>query len=854
MLMSDLLYWGLPSAALLINSLLFLILSLSKKDRQINSFMLFIAVMIFWAATSLLMKAQVPPGVLFYNRAMVASITMVPYFAFLFISIFTNQIKKIAIAFWSVVIFVIQIVNALGLAITSAEMVPVEINGIISYELVYTMGWVAYLCFGAVFLLLAYCMNLIRKGFKQGKRNSNSLRPVLYGLFILYIGMALNVIPEIGKYPFDFAFGIVTSAFLMYAIYKNRVVELRIVLTRALIFTILMTVIVALITLFVGNAMSYFGGINSGLSREVLTLLSTMISILLFQPLFMVIHRLVDRYFYQKENAQNNRIKQFTLTISNNLNLENITEELMKVVYEITGNDRIYIYLKNGGDDFTFYSAHKKLDRLSFVLNASHPFVRWFRQFDDIIQDEFLDNHPFFKTMWDKERNELMYMRFEAALPLKYHGNLIGILLMSSKDNTTSMSVDQLNMVSTLSAAASIAISNAHMFERVSKEAVMDSLTNVYNHRYFMDQLVKHTRNVRTQMVSLIMMNADMLGVFNDIYGHYAGDVALSKMASAIQFVCGSRGIVCRFASDSFGVILPYMDATAAYEMSEKIRVRIVSTSVAENGSDARYITVSCGISSAPSMALDDKDLLSKANTALRFAKLNGKNQSVIYSEEMNDFKMNGATDEMNMATIYALTAAIDAKDHYTFGHSQRVAKYAVAIATEAKASPDEIELIRQASLLHDIGKIGIPESILTKYTRLTDDEYETMKKHVDMSITIIKYLPAFSHVIPAVVGHHERWDGKGYPRRIKGENIPFSARCIAIADAFDAITSDRHYKTYLSVEYAVDEIERNAGTQFDPNLAAIFVQLLREGKMIIEPSRSNVSNTTSTAINQWKA
>ncbi|HBS91481.1 MAG TPA: hypothetical protein DEA51_03305 [Erysipelotrichaceae bacterium] len=253
-------------------------------------------------------------------------------------------------------------------------------------------------------------------------------------------------------------------------------------------------------------------------------------------------------------------------------------------------------------------------------------------------------------------------------------------------------------------------------------------------------------------------------------------------------------------------------------------------------------------------MALDDKELLSKANTALRFAKLNGKNQSVIYSEEMNDFKMNGANDEMNMATIYALTAAIDAKDHYTFGHSQRVAKYAVAIATEAKASADEIELIRQASLLHDIGKIGIPESILTKYTRLTDDEYETMKKHVDMSITIIKYLPAFSHVIPAVVGHHERWDGKGYPRRIKGENIPFSARCIAIADAFDAITSDRHYKTYLSVEYAVDEIERNAGTQFDPNLAAIFVQLLREGKMIIEPSRSNVSNATSTAINQWKA
>ena len=147
--------------------------------------------------------------------------------------------------------------------------------------------------------------------------------------------------------------------------------------------------------------------------------------------------------------------------------------------------------------------------------------------------------------------------------------------------------------------------------------------------------------------------------------------------------------------------------------------------------------------------------------------------------------------------------------------------------------------------MLHDIGKIGIPENILTKYTKLTDDEYETMKKHVDMSITIIKYLPSFSHVIPAVIGHHERWDGTGYPRKISGENIPFAARCIAIADAFDAITSDRHYKSYLSVDYAVDEIERYAGKQFDPKLASIFVKLVRSGKLIIEPSRASNYPTT---------
>ena len=192
---------------------------------------------------------------------------------------------------------------------------------------------------------------------------------------------------------------------------------------------------------------------------------------------------------------------------------------------------------------------------------------------------------------------------------------------------------------------------------------------------------------------------------------------------------------------------------------------------------------------------------------------------------------------------VYALTAAIDAKDHFTFGHSQRVARYACAIAEEMNASKEEVELIRTASLLHDIGKIGVPESILTKQTSLSDEEYETMKRHVDMSITIIKYIPSFSHVIPAVMGHHERWDGYGYPRKIAGENIPFSARCIAIADAFDAITSDRHYKSFLSTEHALEEIERNAGTQFDPQLAQAFVRVVKSGRLIIEPSRNNTVN-----------
>jgi diguanylate cyclase (GGDEF)-like protein/putative nucleotidyltransferase with HDIG domain len=630
----------------------------------------------------------------------------------------------------------------------------------------------------------------------------------------------------------------------MYAIYKEHVVELRIVVTRTLVFTLIMTLLFGAVALLVNQLLDFFDQINNGMSREIFVLLSTLITIIIFQPLFSLIHRLVDNFFNKKENHQNNLIKNFTLSASNNLNLEHLVQELLKVVYQLTNNDDISIFFKNSqNDDFGYYASYKKLNRVNLNLRQNHPFVQWFNQFNDVIKEEYLNTHPIFKTLWEKERQELVLIRFEAAIGLKYNNEIIGMLIISSKDYQTLLSNEDLNAVSTLCATASIAMSNARMFDKFQKEAIMDSLTGLYNHRYFIEQLQKQTKDLRSQMVSLIMINIDMFALFNEIYGHYAGDLVLQRVSEAIQFVNGERGTICRYGGDVFAIILPYVDSRSAYELAEKIRERVEITSMAKGDEITRNITISAGICSAPSIASDDKDLISKATAALRYAKVTGKNKSVIFNPEIHDQKMNdSASDEMNMATIYALTAAIDAKDHYTFGHSQRVAQYATAIAKEAGASKEEVEMIRQASLLHDIGKIGIPEHILTKFTRLDDEEYEIMKMHVDMSITIIKYLPSFSHVIPAVVGHHERWDGSGYPRRIKGENIPFAARCIAVADAFDAITSNRHYKTHLSIDYALDEIESNAGKQFDPILAKIFVKLVRSGELIIEPSRSSTS------------
>lgn len=182
--------------------------------------------------------------------------------------------------------------------------------------------------------------------------------------------------------------------------------------------------------------------------------------------------------------------------------------------------------------------------------------------------------------------------------------------------------------------------------------------------------------------------------------------------------------------------------------------------------------------------------------------------------------------------TIYALTAAIDAKDSFTFEHSCHVSADAVLLAKAIGLNNNEVRTVKEAGLLHDIGKIGIPESILKKQGKLTDEEYEIMKTHVVNSTEMIHHLPNMDYVIPAVLAHHERYDGNGYPRGLKGEEIPLLGRILAVCDSYDAITSKRSYKEALSKEYAIAELQRNRGTQFDPVLVDAFVKLIYAGKL----------------------
>ena len=371
-----------------------------------------------------------------------------------------------------------------------------------------------------------------------------------------------------------------------------------------------------------------------------------------------------------------------------------------------------------------------------------------------------------------------------------------------------------------------------------------DVLTGIYNRRFFEEEIKKMEDEAGIAVIDL-----DDFKLYNQLYGVKEGDLCLQRIADIIRSSVGESGYTARYGGKEFAVLLPGYGLFFARNMVESIAKQIYVMNNRRTDMKLKAVTVSAGISAAPYAARNVKELMENVDLAVYHVKHNGKNGIQVFdmmfrnNSEGNNTRNHTHIYQEYESTIYALTAAIDAKDHYTFSHSNNVAYYATSLATTLGMNEDMIEIIRQAALLHDVGKIGIPEYILNKEGKLTDEEYEIIKGHVEASIDIIRHLPSLDYVIPAVIGHHERYDGKGYPRRIAGEDIPLTARILCVADSFDAMTSKRCYKKAFPIEVAREKLLQDAGRQFDPDLVYKFVECLDNGSITLVKAEETVDN-----------
>ncbi len=362
--------------------------------------------------------------------------------------------------------------------------------------------------------------------------------------------------------------------------------------------------------------------------------------------------------------------------------------------------------------------------------------------------------------------------------------------------------------------------------DEAREEAERDPLTGLLNHRAFHARLEAAARQVETdgdKTLAVAVLDLDNFKFFNDAYGHLVGDAVLRQVADALRRVCRADDVLARFGGDEFALLMPRArSSAAAEELAFRLEADLAAIGICHRpeGSTGQIpISLSAGVALFPEEAPSRTAAVQLADDRLMRAKTGARRDGPVPAlrralrESVAGFPM-----------LDALLTSVDAKDRYTRRHSEDVLNYSLAIARALgldMAAQHEIEV---AALLHDVGKIGVPDPILRKPGPLTAAEFEAVQQHPRMGVVIVAAVPGLEATLDAIAHHHERWDGGGYPEGLAGEAIPLFARLLAVADAYSAMTTDRPYRKGMSAAEARQILQDGAGTQWDPACVAAFL------------------------------
>jgi len=369
------------------------------------------------------------------------------------------------------------------------------------------------------------------------------------------------------------------------------------------------------------------------------------------------------------------------------------------------------------------------------------------------------------------------------------------------------------------------------------EKANTDSVTGLSNHRYFQERLaVEFSRAVRySSNLSLLMIDIDHFKLFNDMNGHPAGDHALREIAAIISEQVRDMDVAARYGGEEFAIILPETSAAQAEILGERIRETVDGRVFEQTNSQCCRLTLSIGVGEFPSHCSDRASLLRAADGALYQAKMRGRNTVVTFDGESggdpkpDPHKLYVLLHATDLTTVEALGAAIDAKHGHPSGHSVAIARLAGELGARLGMAEEERTSLYVASLLRDVGQIAIPDSVLEKSDRLSADEMKLVEKHPGLGHAIVQKSPYMAAMLPAILHHHEHFNGAGYPEGLAGDRIPLAARVIAVADAYQSMIVDRPYRGKLEPAAAQSELERLAGTQFDPEVVRTFLERAAE-------------------------
>ena len=678
------------------------------------------------------------------------------------------------------------------------------------------------------FLVVIFSIYQIIRNYRKSLDvvQRNRLLYLIIAIIIIPVSSLVNFTPVLRKLPLDIAGYGVSALIIAYSILRYQLLDIRIVIRQGMLYSI-PTIIIGtayflIITLFI-NLFDLFSGGGIFLTSLVVSVITALIA----EPLRVRAQAIIDRMFFREKYNSTQMLQTLSSSVATILDIYRITTMILDEVCSTLHIPMAAFFLRDqvtGRFQLTTQVGKEEAQNIEF--RQGHPMVLWLLSHDSPLNRHDMEVLPQFQSLWRSERKDLELLNAELFIPIKVHEVLVGIFLVGSKRSEQAYTLEDVLTLSTVANQTAVAIENARLY------------TSEQTRLQEMDVLYSMARRLVT---------TDNLDDVARIVAQHAVDSAQATYARILtreengDYICRAFYSLshplddCNVDEKEPIVAEHYYNWIMQGGQPEVVQSNDPDLHPEERTvlfhNDARSICLSPlkGVDKNIGLLILGDDQ-SHHKDAFPLSKQRLINVISDYAASaIQRAILHERLEETFLETIIALANAVDARDSYTGDHSQRMAELSTQIGQLMDLPPDQIEALQWASILHDIGKIGVPDEILNKKGSLTKKEWGIMKEHPVIGAQIVAPIKYLAPVSPIIRAHHEKFDGTGYPYGMEGFDIPLGARILAVVDAYTAIRDKRIYSKAHSHEEAVAELRRASGTQFDPEIVDIFCKTITE-------------------------
>ena len=812
----------IPLIALFLYGGLFVTTTFSKSTTQIqerNAFKAYLTMMMLWSLSAFILLSRFDNHATFWFRVMAfgavgSAVTLIRFVR----TVTAKRWQWINwVYFYGVVSFILIIFTPLA----------VENAFVQNMEVIYEFGPLIFVIAGPGYLLNIFSLLQLIKRYKESDDViiRNRLRYLILGFTIILLISLVNFTP-LGKYPIDIAGNTLTAILISYAILRHQLLDIKVIIRKSVLYSV-PTVIIGTIYFLVISLALNFIQTNSDLELFGLSLVVAILTALVAQPFRDKAQSIIDRFFFREKYDSSLMLQRLSSRTALVLDLNQVTNMILKDLTETLHIQNAAFFLRRGKGAGFYLSAQVGLQPYTKIrMSENHPIALWLANHKTVLNKNELDVLPYFKSLWRKEREDLEKLNGELFIPLLVKTELVGIFVIGPKRSEQGYSMDDQLTLTTLANQTAVAIENARLY-KIEQDRRAE-LTMLFN----MSRKLVATDDVETVLHTITQ------------YATTSTNVTFTRILTINEeglFVCRAAHSVRDIDIDlNVGRVEP-IATQEIYRKAQKSHKPIILEKNGVTPSNENFYTLFFEL--ATSICIFPLEVVDEFMGLIIFGEERHTQREPFDSNKLQLINLiadqagsalrrsylHEQLEESLLETVIALANAVEARDTYTEDHSARMEKLVVKICEKLDFSEEEIQNMRWAARLHDIGKIGVPDHILRKPSSLTEDEWISMREHPDIGAKILAPIKKMAPVSPIIRAHHEKYDGSGYPEGIAGTSIPLGARILAVVDAYVAMTDERIYRKSLKHNAAVEELIVNKGSHFDPEIVDLFLEILKE-------------------------